>query len=107
MTGWPGSKPHMPPFAYGDIVAPMMLTVAILSALENRDRAGRGCNVDVSQIEAMVHVATDPSAEMSAGKPPEMARHGAYPLPGWRLDAIAFENHLARPEPLGSAFRAG
>ncbi|WP_172300040.1 CaiB/BaiF CoA-transferase family protein [Pseudoruegeria sp. HB172150] len=86
MTGWPGSDPHMPPFAYGDVVAPMMLTVAILSALEQRDRTGEGCHVDVSQIEAMVHVAGDLFAEMPQEKPansdPVMAPHGVYPCAG-------------------------
>ncbi|PJE31445.1 benzylsuccinate CoA-transferase BbsF subunit [Pseudooceanicola antarcticus] len=86
MTGWPGSEPHMPPLAYGDVVAPMMLTVAILSALEHRDRTGKGCHVDVSQIEAMVHVAGDLFAEMPADKPanhdPLIAPHGVFPVAG-------------------------
>ena len=88
MTGWPGSDPHMPPFAYGDVTAPMMLTLAILSALEHRDRTGQGVHVDVSQIEAMVHVAADLFAEMPTEKPanadPSMAPHGVYPAgEGW------------------------
>jgi benzylsuccinate CoA-transferase BbsF subunit len=89
MTGWPGSEPHMPPFAYGDVVAPMMLTVAILSALEHRDRTGQGVHVDVSQIEAMVQVAGDLFAGMPDDKPanadPEMAPHGVFPCgpDGW------------------------
>ena len=86
LTGWPGSEPHMPPLAYGDVVAPMFLTVAILSALEHRDRTGQGCHVDVSQIEAMVHVAGDLFAEMPADKPanhdPLIAPHGVYPVAG-------------------------
>ncbi len=86
VTGWPGSDPHMPPYAYGDVVAPMMLTVAILSALEQRDRTGQGCHVDVSQIEAMVHVASDlfadPPAEKPANSDPQMAPHGVYRCAG-------------------------
>ncbi len=86
ITGWPGSQPHMPPFAYGDVVAPMFLTVAILAALENRDNTGEGQHVDVSQIEAMVHVIADLFAEMPAQKPanadPVMAPHGVYPCAG-------------------------
>lgn len=86
MTGWPGSEPHMPPFAYGDVVAPMMLTVAILAALEQRDRTGKGCHVDVSQIEAMVLVAGDLFAGMPTEKPANddalMAPHGVFPCKG-------------------------
>lgn len=100
VTGWPGSEPHMPPFAYGDVVAPMMLSVAILAALEQRDRTGRGCHVDVSQIEAMVHVIGDLFAEMPAEKPansdPVMAPHGVYPCRGqdaWIALACETEAH--------------
>lgn len=96
MTGWPGTEPHMPPFAYGDVVAPMMLTVAILSALEQRDRTGQGVWVDVSQIEAMVHVAADLFAEMPEEKPanddPSFAIHDVFPCSGEdRWIAIACE----------------
>lgn len=97
LTGWPDTEPHMPPLAYGDVVAPMMLTVAILSALEQRDETGQGCHVDVSQIEAMVHVASDMFAEIPEVKPansdPLMAPHGVFPCKGddvWI--ALACEN---------------
>lgn len=100
MTGWPGTEPHMPPLAYGDVVAPMMLTVAILSALEHRDRTGQGVHVDVSQIEAMVHVAGDLFAERPADKPanddPEMEPHGVFPCAGDDWIAIACETDAQR-----------
>ena len=87
MTGWPGSEPHMPPFAYGDVVAPMFATVATLAALEYRDRTGEGQHVDVSQIEPMVHVIADlyaqPDLEDKPGNTdPVMAPHGVYPCEG-------------------------
>ena len=87
MSGWPGSEPHMPPFAYGDVVAPMFLTVGILAALEHRDRTGQGQHVDVSQIEPMVHVIADLFADPAiAGKPgnahPLFAPHGVFPCRG-------------------------
>lgn len=63
LTGAPGGDPHMPPLAYGDVVAPMFLTLAVLSALEYRARTGLGQHVDVSQIEPMVHVISDLYAE--------------------------------------------
>jgi len=100
MTGWPGSEPHMPPFAYGDVVAPMMLTVAILSALEHRDRTGEGVWVDVSQIEAMVQVAGDLFAELPDEKPanddPEMSPHGVFPCRDGQWIAIACETDAQR-----------
>ncbi len=101
MTGWPGSEPHMPPYAYGDVVAPMFLTVAILAALEERERTGQGSWVDVSQIEPMAHVIADLFAGMPAEKPgnsdPLMHPHGVYPCAGedsWI--AIACEDDAQR-----------
>ena len=87
MTGWPGSEPHMPPFAYGDVVAPMFATVATLAALEYRDRTGEGQHVDVSQIEPMVHVIADLFAvpelhDKPGNADPLMAPHGVYPCSG-------------------------
>ncbi|WP_417668287.1 CaiB/BaiF CoA transferase family protein [Roseibium sp.] len=86
MTGWPDTPPHMTPFAYGDVVAPMFLTIAILSALEHKAETGRGCHVDVSQIEAMALCTGDLFAEMPSRKPansdPLMAPHGVYPCAG-------------------------
>ena len=100
MTGWPGTEPHMPPFAYGDVVAPMMLTVAVLSALEHRDRTGQGTWVDVSQIEAMVQVAGDLFAEMPTEKPanddPVMHPHGVFPCKDGKWIAIACESDAHR-----------
>lgn len=98
MTGWPGSEPHMPSFAYGDVVAPMFLSVAILAALEHRARTGMGQHVDVSQIEPMVHVIADLFAAedkrtKTGNTRPLMAPHGVYPCAGdnaWI--AIAVEN---------------
>lgn len=83
MTGWPGSEPHMPPLAYGDVVAPMFATVAILAALEERQRTGKGQHLDISQIEPMVHVIADLFAqpepvEKVGNADPDMAPHGVY-----------------------------
>lgn len=100
MTGWAGSEPHMPPFAYGDVVAPMMLTVAILSALEHRDATGHGVWVDVSQIESMVHVAGDLFAEMPTDKPangdPAMEPHDVFACRDGRWIAVACETDAQR-----------
>lgn len=96
VSGWPGRPPHMPPLAYGDVVAPMFATVAILAALEYRDRTGKGQHVDVSQIEPMVHVIADLFANPPSDKPgntdPRMAPHGIFPCRGTeRWIAIAAE----------------
>jgi benzylsuccinate CoA-transferase BbsF subunit len=66
LSGWPGAPPHMPPFAYGDVVAPMFATIGVLAALEHRRRTGRGQHVDVSQVEPLMHTLGDVYAERAA-----------------------------------------
>jgi len=97
LTGEAGSPPQMPPLAYGDVVAPMFLTVAILAALEHRARTGEGQHIDVSQIEPMVHVIADLYAqdeiEKTGNDDAGFLVHGVFPTLGddqWI--AIAIEN---------------
>ncbi|CAN5339604.1 hypothetical protein BH09PSE4_BH09PSE4_02090 [soil metagenome] len=59
LSGWPGTPPHMPPFAYGDVIAPMFATIGVLAALEHRRVSGEGRHIDVSQVEPLVHVLAD------------------------------------------------
>ncbi len=97
LTGSAGQPPHMPPLAYGDVVAPMFLTVAILAALEHRARTGEGQHLDVSQIEPMVHVISDLYAQERADKTgnddPAFLLHGVFPTAGAdQWVAIALEN---------------
>lgn len=90
-SGWPDRPPHMPPFAYGDVVAPMFATVAVLAALEHRRRTGRGQLIDVSQVEPLVHVLADRFAHVqkhgaegmrSGNRSETMAPHGVFPCRG-------------------------
>ncbi|MFV3127037.1 CaiB/BaiF CoA transferase family protein [Niveispirillum sp. KHB5.9] len=89
LSGWPDRGPHMAPFAYGDVVAPMMATVAVLAALEHRRRTGEGRHLDVSQVEPMMLVTSDCLADHQRGLPtrrgnddPRMAPHGLFPCRG-------------------------
>jgi benzylsuccinate CoA-transferase BbsF subunit len=89
LSGWPDRDPHMAPFAYGDVVAPMFATVATLAALEHRRQTGEGQLIDISQTEPLIHVMADRfMAEQTGvgGKPgnrsPHRAPQGAYPARG-------------------------
>lgn len=89
LSGWPDRDPHMAPFAYGDVVAPMFATVATLAALEYRRQTGQGQLIDISQTEPLIHVMADRFlAEQTGagGKPgnrsPHRAPQGAYPARG-------------------------
>jgi benzylsuccinate CoA-transferase BbsF subunit len=84
LSGWPDRDPHMPPFAYGDVVAPMFATVAMLAALEHRRLTGEGQHIDISQVEPLVHVIADQlHGEAKPGnRSPRYAPHGAFPARG-------------------------
>jgi benzylsuccinate CoA-transferase BbsF subunit len=53
-VGWPDRPPLGPFGPYTDFVAPRLALVALLAALEERQRTGRGCYLDVSQVESGV-----------------------------------------------------
>ena len=99
LSGWPDRDPHMPPFAYGDVVAPLFATVATLAALEHRRMTGEGQHVDISQVEPLVHTLADELAAVQSGAwagkranaSPSMAPHGVYPCRDGRWIAIAVE----------------
>jgi benzylsuccinate CoA-transferase BbsF subunit len=63
-----GGAPHMPPFAYGDVVAPIFATIGVLAALEHRAWTGEGQHIDVSQVEPLMHTLADVFAERAAGE---------------------------------------
>jgi len=65
LAGWAGRPPHMPPFAYGDVVAPMFATIGVLAALEHR--TGQGQHIDVSQVEPLMHTLADVFGERALG----------------------------------------
>ncbi len=98
LTGWPGRDPHTPPLAYGDVVAPMFATVAILAALEHRARTGEGQHLDISQIEPMVHVIADLYAradmpDKAGNEDADYLLHGVFACTGEdRWIAIAIDN---------------
>lgn len=89
LAGWPDRPPHMPPFAYGDVVAPMYATVATLAALEHRRKTGEGQHVDISQAEPLMHTLADVFAAHETGHDVRLgnrsaayAPHGLFPCQG-------------------------
>lgn len=110
LSGWPDTPPHMPPFAYGDVVAPMFGTLAVLAALEHRRVAGEGRHIDVSQVEPLIHVMADaiveaqlePAAPKPANSSPAL-RQGVFPARGhdqWVAIAIRDEADQRRLDEL-------
>ncbi len=58
MTGWPDRDPAGVAGAYTDYVAPRYLEIAILAALDHRNRTGEGQYIDLSQAEASMNFLT-------------------------------------------------
>ena len=68
LTGFPESKPSGPASAYSDAVGGMAGAQAVLLALIQRARTGRGQWIDVSQMEAMSTLLGPSALELSANK---------------------------------------
>ena len=68
LTGFPGTKPSGPASAYSDAVAGMAGAQAVLLALIQRARTGRGQWIDISQMEAMSALLGPLVLELSANK---------------------------------------
>lgn len=54
-TGEIGGVPTPLPVAYTDVVAPPFCTIALIAALDHRNRTGKGQMIDVSQLETAMH----------------------------------------------------
>jgi benzylsuccinate CoA-transferase BbsF subunit len=88
LSGWPDREPLGPNEPYSDLVAPWFALLALLSALDHRDRTGRGQYVDVSQVEATIHCLTPALLDWTVNgrnpgrngnRHPSAAPHGVYP----------------------------
>src|SRR5690606_27076987 len=55
VVGWPDRPPAGPGGAYTDYVASKYITIALLAALEYRERTGLGQYIDLAQAETAIH----------------------------------------------------
>ncbi len=71
-TGYPEGPPVRAGFAVADSVGSLYAVVGILAALQNRHRTGRGEEIDVSMLDALVSILWDEPLDCmeSAGYPP-------------------------------------
>jgi crotonobetainyl-CoA:carnitine CoA-transferase CaiB-like acyl-CoA transferase len=87
IVGWP-DRPAFGPFGpYTDYVGPRFSLTTLLAALDERRRTGRGCYIDVSQVEAGVYLQSAEMAEYAltgavvhriGDRDREFAPHGVY-----------------------------
>jgi crotonobetainyl-CoA:carnitine CoA-transferase CaiB-like acyl-CoA transferase len=91
MTGYAGAGPVKMGVALPDPVGGLHCAVAVLTALAERDRTGRGFFVDISQLETYAAIGGDAYLTASAtgaapprrgNRSPERAPQGVYPCAG-------------------------
>lgn len=102
LASWPGRPPAGPYGAYTDAISSRYNALAILAALEHRDRTGEAQTVDLSQTEAALHFlapafldwTVNGNVQSAIGNDdPDCFPHGVYPAAGddcWV--AIAVQN---------------
>jgi crotonobetainyl-CoA:carnitine CoA-transferase CaiB-like acyl-CoA transferase len=100
---WPGKPPAGPYAAYTDFIGVRYNALAILAALEYRDRTGLGQYIDLAQGEAALHFLAPALLDYAAhGRVPppsgnadrELHPHGVFPCAGddaWAAIAVRDE----------------
>ena len=91
LTGWPDRGPVGPNVPYGDVVLPFLIATAIVSALDYRNRTGKGQYIDASMLEVLVHKTTPALLDWEANghlqtrngnRIAYAAPHGVFPCVG-------------------------
>ena len=91
LAGWPDRAPVGPAGAYTDYIAARYNALAILAALEHRERTGQGQWIDQSQAESAFHFLAPALLDWTLnGRAPapmgnddaEMFPHGVFPAAG-------------------------
>ena len=77
LTGEPDGAPQKSGVAYADLFTGLYATVAILAALRERDRTGRGAHVDMALLDCQVGVLANQALNwMVSGKVPHRMGNG-------------------------------
>jgi benzylsuccinate CoA-transferase BbsF subunit len=101
LTGDPGGPPMLLYGPYIDFIASSLGSAAVLAALDQRHRTGKGCHIDVSQYEGGVNFIAGAMfeyfesgriADRAANEDREAAPHGAYLCEGEHWLALSCWN---------------
>jgi crotonobetainyl-CoA:carnitine CoA-transferase CaiB-like acyl-CoA transferase len=77
LTGEPDGAPQKSGIAYADLFTGLYSSVAILAALRERDRSGRGCHIDMALLDSQVAVLANQALNwMVSGKVPHRMGNG-------------------------------
>lgn len=108
LTGWPDRAPALLWGPFIDYIAVAYGAVAVLAALEERDRTGCGSHVDLSQLETGIqmmapallqHELTGRIPVRDGNRHPEAAPHGVFPCAGserWIAISVHDDGEWAR-----------
>jgi crotonobetainyl-CoA:carnitine CoA-transferase CaiB-like acyl-CoA transferase len=90
LTGEPDGPPQKSGVAYADIFTGLYSTVAILAALRERDRTGRGAHIDMALLDTQVSVlANQALAWMVSGEVPHRMGNGHAALVPYQAFKVA------------------
>jgi crotonobetainyl-CoA:carnitine CoA-transferase CaiB-like acyl-CoA transferase len=101
IVGWPDRPPLGPFGPYTDFIGPRLALVALLAALERRDRTGLGCYLDVAQAECgawflspqiAAYLADRTVTERVGNRDPVFVPHGVFPC---RSEGPDHADHVA------------
>lgn len=83
LIGWPDRPPLAPTTYYTDMLAPLYAALAIMAALDFRQRTGKGQYIDHSQMEAGLNYMTPLILDYQANgrKPPLKGNQNDYAVP--------------------------
>ena len=88
LTGFPGERPRGIGIAYPDFTSPHLLVTTVLAALRHRARTGRGQELHLTQLSAVLSLlgaewmrykATGRQPARNANRDPGCCPHGVYP----------------------------
>ena len=90
LTGEPDGAPQKTGIAYADIFTGLYATVAILAALRERDRTGRGAYIDMALLDTQVAVLANQALNwMVSGKVPRRMGNGHVNLVPYQVFEVA------------------
>jgi crotonobetainyl-CoA:carnitine CoA-transferase CaiB-like acyl-CoA transferase len=90
LTGEPDGEPQKSGVAYSDLFTGLYSTVAILAALRERDRSGRGAHIDMALLDSQVAVLGNQALSwMVAGKVPRRMGNGHANLVPYQAFKVA------------------
>jgi crotonobetainyl-CoA:carnitine CoA-transferase CaiB-like acyl-CoA transferase len=90
LTGEPDGEPQKAGIAYADLFTGLYATVAILAALRERDRSGKGAHIDMALLDTQVAVLANQALNwMVSGKVPHRMGNGHANLVPYQAFRVA------------------